>query len=146
MSYKTCERQLPVCKGNCCSNGVWVDIEEAQQIEKKVLATETLKDLHNTVLFEVEDDDPDYFPSGKGIGTKLKSPEGPCIFLAEDFTCRIYAFRPNFCQDYPMMHPLDSSTKPILLDNMFESDPNCIYHTLLKDTLQSIEDEKNQAT
>ncbi len=143
--YKTCLNQLPICKGSCCSNGVWVDQEEARKIEEHVKNNPSLNDLHHEALFEIEDDDPDYFPSGKGIGTRLKTSDGPCIFLDSEFKCRIYTYRPFFCRDYPMMHPLTSSQKPIILDNMFEKDPNCIYHSLLQDTLASIESEKNES-
>ncbi len=141
-TYKSCMSNLHICKANCCKNGVWVDAEEAKRIQAEVLKRDSLADLHDKVLWSEEDEDTDYFPTGKGVGTNLQSPEGPCIFLGTDYKCRIYEFRPNFCADYPFMHPLATSSKPVLIDNMFESDPNCIYNTLLSATLKSIEEER----
>ncbi len=143
--YRSCLTNLHICKANCCKNGVWVDAQEAQEIERLVLASPELADLHGKVLWSEEDEDPDYFPSGKGVGTALQTPEGPCIFLGSDYKCRIYKFRPHFCADYPLMHPVANSTKPVLIDNMFESMPECIYYDMLRATQKSIEEEKAEA-
>jgi Fe-S-cluster containining protein len=142
MQHKNCLTNLPICKGSCCRNGVWVDVEQARRIQEYVLSQESLKDLHDKTLFVEEDIDPDYFPSGKGVGTNLQSENGPCIFLDAEYKCRIYPVRPHFCSDYPFMSPVLSSPKPIVLDNMFERDPNCIYHEMLHATLKSIEEER----
>lgn len=140
--YRSCITNLHICQAKCCQNGVWVDAEEAKHIEAQVLASPELADLHGKVLWSEEDIDADYFPSGKGVGTALKTPDGPCIFLGDDYKCRIYKFRPHFCADYPLMHPVATSQQPVLIDNMFESMPECIYHDMLKATLKSIEEEK----
>ncbi|MBC8043275.1 MAG: YkgJ family cysteine cluster protein [Rhizobacter sp.] len=138
-AFKSCLNNLPVCKGSCCKNGVWVDQVEAAEIERQVLLRDDLKDLHGRVLFDPKEteEDFDYHISGKGIGTMLQSPEGPCIFLDAEYKCRIYQFRPTFCSDYPFMHPLETSSQPIILDTMFEGDPKCIYTTLLAATIKS---------
>ncbi|KER10359.1 MAG: hypothetical protein HY22_05690 [[Candidatus Thermochlorobacteriaceae] bacterium GBChlB] len=141
-TYKSCMSNLHICKANCCKNGVWVDAEEAKRIQAEVLKRDSLADLHDKVLWSEEDEDTDYFPTGKGVGTNPQSPEGPCIFLGSDYKCRIYEVRPHFCADYPFMHPLAESTKPVMIDNMFEEDKNCIYHKLLSATLKSIEEER----
>ena len=143
--HKNCVDNLHICKANCCRNGVWVDIAQAKEIKEYVNRTPELSDLHGKELFIEEDIDPDYYPSGKAVGTNLQSPEGPCIFLSKEGFCRIYQVRPHFCADYPFMHPLVGSTQPIMLDNMFESMQECIYHELLSATLKSIEEEKKEA-
>jgi Fe-S-cluster containining protein len=140
--YRSCVTNLHICKANCCKNGVWVDVEQAKVIEEYVNARPEFSDLHGKTLFAEYDDDTDYFPSGKCIGTALATPDGPCIFLGSDYKCRIYEVRPHFCADYPFMHPLADSNKPVMIDNMFEEDKNCIYHELLSATLKSIEEEK----
>lgn len=139
--YRSCVVQLHTCKAICCHNGVWVDAEEAKEIERQVLAEASLKDLHGKTLFGEEDNDPEYFPTGKGVGTALRTPEGPCLFLGDDYKCRIYAFRPFFCRDYPLMHPISTSKESVIIDNMFEKHPECIYHDMIKATNAYIREE-----
>lgn len=146
-AFKSCVNNLHICHGNCCKNGVWVDQVEAKEIELQVRARAEFSDLHDRILFNPDESevDTDYHISGKGIGTMLRSAEGPCIFLdTEKHTCRIYEFRPTFCRDYPFLHPLETSSEPIVLDTMFEADANCIYNQLLASTIKA-RDEANES-
>jgi Fe-S-cluster containining protein len=79
-------------KGNCCREGVWVDLEEA----KKILPLKL-----DGQFYHLEKDKE--FPSGYKVSTSYQ--DGPCSFLTYDGLCAIhkvnYDLKPSYCKEFP---------------------------------------------
>jgi hypothetical protein len=94
-AIRRCE--LEKCKGACCADGVWCDLDHAEKIldHAALIQPFLAEDRRDTSQWftELHDDDP-AFPSGKYTGTPFLPNAGhpsghSCIFLMKDATCAI---------------------------------------------------------
>ncbi|CUS83336.1 DUF3109 family protein [Candidatus Kryptobacter tengchongensis] len=106
---------VPVCHGNCCYWGVYVDVMERDKIlENKDLILKYMDETQPRDIelwFEKEEwDDPD-FPSGRCVGTNIYN--NKCAFLTKEGYCVLqitainsgmhkWALKPFYCCIYPL--------------------------------------------
>ncbi len=106
---------VPVCRGNCCYWGVYVDVKERDKILSykdlilKYMDETQPKDIEQ--WFEKEEYDDTDFPSGKCVGTNIYNDK--CAFLTKEGYCILqitavengmhkWALKPFYCCIYPL--------------------------------------------
>ncbi len=136
------------CKAACCSDGVWVDYDQAQRIIARADWIQPLLPPErrdpDTWFVELHDDDP-AFPSGRYTGTATVSdPDDParttCIFLRpEDRFCAIQAasvahgqpgwsLKPYYCCLYPLVDEYEDETgNPLPRPRLTLDDTNSLF-------------------
>ncbi len=129
--------QLATCRGGCCADGVWLDVDQAERILDhaemiKPFMPEDRRD-QSTWFAELHDDDAS-FPSGKYTGTTIvpdeAHPSGTCCrFLRpEDHFCAIqyaslqnsmqpWTLKPLYCCLYPIVDDYDGGVKTLTIDS-----------------------------
>jgi len=146
-AIRRCE--IATCKGSCCSDGVWVDISEANAIRANAeLIKPFMRPERRNVeswFAELHEDDP-AFPSGQYTGTTTvvdqTHPNGEtCIFLRpEDRYCAIQAacfarglppwkYKPTYCCLFPVVDEFDErGNRTVTVDSentLFERGGGC---------------------
>lgn len=106
---------VPVCRGNCCYWGVYVDIGEREKIlEHKDLILKFMDETQPRdpdEWFEKEEYEDSDFPSGRCVGTNVYN--GKCVFLNRDNYCVLqvaavssgmhkWDLKPFYCCIYPL--------------------------------------------
>ena len=80
--------------GLCCSEGVWVDLEEAKSIEAYGIFEGEFSHLKKDKTF----------PSGWKVSSSYN--DSPCTFLAPDKLCKIHKtdfdLKPKYCKEFPI--------------------------------------------
>ncbi|MCL4504658.1 MAG: DUF3109 family protein [Chloroflexi bacterium] len=142
--------EIGECKGGCCSDGVWVDMGQAQAIleHAEMIAPYMPPERRNKETWFAEHyNDDKSFPSGEYIGTTTvvdeTHPGGTtCVFLRpEDRYCAIQAasladgmpgweLKPHYCCMFPLVDEYDESgiAKRLMLDSensLFEHGGGC---------------------
>ncbi len=135
------------CQGTCCTDGVWVDLGQAQRIaEQADLIAPFLPPERRdpSRWFDELHEDAD-MPSGRYTGTTLvKDPSHPhgetCVFLRpEDRYCAIQAacvadgrpawdLKPYYCCLFPLVDEHEGGTRRLMLDSdnpLFERGGGC---------------------
>ena len=77
--------------GDCCQEGVDVDVEEAKHISQLKLS---IKKPWFEDFFKDESS-----PSGWAVGTIVRN--NRCIFQDKNKKCLIYDVRPRYCREFP---------------------------------------------
>ncbi len=134
--------EISRCKGSCCSDGVWLDVAQAQNILDHAAMIQPFMrpERRDTSQWfaELHDDDPS-FPSGKYTGTTTVHDAthpngGTCIFLRpEDRYCAIQAaciankreawsLKPLYCCLFPVVDEYEDG-KTLTMD-----DENDLFH------------------
>lgn len=140
--------EIATCKGSCCSDGVWVDLHQADAIRKNAEMIKPFMpaDRHNVSEWfgERYDDDP-AFPSGEYTGTNTvvdaTHPNGEtCVFLRpEDRYCAIqfasaanglspWALKPTYCCLFPLVDEYENGERTVTIDDentLFERGGGC---------------------
>jgi len=80
------------CKGgDCCQDGVDVDLAEAKRISRLKLK---IRKPWFEDLFKDEGS-----PSGWAVGTVVRN--NRCVFQDTNKRCRVYSVRPRYCREFP---------------------------------------------
>jgi Fe-S-cluster containining protein len=122
------------CDGNCCCDGVWVDLKEKDRIlAEKDLIKKYMDDTQNKnheEWFAEHDEDPD-FPSGAAEGTSVHN--NGCVFLNKDGLCVLqlaatkegrhkWDIKPFYC----VLFPVSVAEKTLTFDeHMEENGKSC---------------------
>lgn len=106
---------VPVCKGECCYWGVYLDVKERDKIlEHKDLVLKFMDETqpHDPdKWFEKNEEEDEDFPSGRCVGTEVYN--GKCAFLTKEGYCVLqvaavksgmdkWALKPFYCCIYPL--------------------------------------------
>lgn len=114
---------LAVCRGACCTNGIWVDTGHVERIrahsaDVAALLPAERRDVETwfeTELLACVD-----FPSGRGLSTSVvDDPEDPdrdtCVFLLPGSRhCALQVASGALGLGYPGLKPFDCATYPVL--------------------------------
>ena len=114
---------LSVCRGACCVNGIWVDIQQVQRIldaAAEVAPFMAPQYAQDPDLWFGEDtlQSPD-FPSGLAIPTRVGPRDGDatrqgCIFVRADHKCALQMTSVALNLPGHGLKPFDCATYPIL--------------------------------
>ena len=139
---------IATCKGGCCSDGVWVDMAEANAIRANADMIKPFMpaDRHDVSEWfgEYHNDDA-AFPSGEYTGTNtVMDPTHPngetCIFLRpEDRHCAIqvasvanglssWALKPHYCCLFPLVDTYEEDVRTVTMDyenSLFDRGHGC---------------------
>lgn len=135
------------CQASCCSDGVWLDIGQAQRIRDHagIIAPHMPPDRRDIAAWFAEYYEDPHMPSGAYTGTTtVPDPTHPngetCIFLRpEDRYCAIqiacvangmsaWELKPYYCCLYPLVDDWDGPQRRVMLDEenpLFERGGGC---------------------
>ena len=135
------------CQARCCSDGVWLDIGQAERIRDHagMIAPHMPPDRRDVAAWFAEYYEDSHMPSGAYTGTTtVPDPTHPngetCIFLRpEDRYCAIqvacvangmsaWELKPYYCCLYPLVDDWDGPQRRLMLDDenpLFERGGGC---------------------
>ncbi len=115
--------RLDVCRGACCTGGIWVDLLHVQRIlaESSTIQPWMAERYRQPVdkWFGDEEMEHDDFPSGVGIPTAVGPRDGDpqrqgCIFVRDDHLCSLQLASDALGLAWPGLKPFDCATFPVL--------------------------------
>lgn len=146
-SITRCE--ITTCKGSCCSDGVWLDLRQADAIREQAGLIQPFMPPERRAVegwfSELHDDDA-AFPSGFYTGTNtVPDPTHPngetCVFLRpEDRFCAIqaastahghpaWALKPTYCCLFPLVDRFEDDGRRVVTvdddNSLFERGGGC---------------------